>query len=163
VVSDDGGRVVALSLQLAQAHQVLRRQIGELKSGLGHSRLNDDALVTHCLTFCDALGAHHRGEDDGLFVQLLRARPDLAATVAKLVEDHEMIAGIASRVRALADQAADSDADGVEAIAREMDGLTAIMESHFRYEERAISRALDDGVADTGWSEMVFRFGGQPS
>jgi hypothetical protein len=98
-----------------------------------------------------------------LFVQLLRARPDLAATVAKLVEDHEMIAGIASRVRALADQAADqaadSDADGVEAIAREMDGLTAIMESHFRYEERAISRALDDGVADTGWSEMVFRFG----
>jgi hypothetical protein len=32
------------------------------------------------------------------------------------------------------------------------------MESHFRYEERAISNALDQGTADTGWSAQVFRF-----
>jgi hypothetical protein len=44
------------------------------------------------------------------------------------------------------------------AIRRELDGLAAIMESHFGYEERAVSDALDDGVQDTGWSTLVFTF-----
>lgn len=105
-----------------------------------------------------------------MFSQLLRERPDLAATVAKLVEDHGMIASILSRVRELADraanQAADRAADGaagargpaLDAIARELDGLAAIMESHFGYEERTISKALDTVVPDTDWPDMVFRF-----
>jgi hypothetical protein len=143
--------VVALSLQLAQAHQALRRQIVELRAGLGQRRLSDDALVTHCLAFCDTLTSHHRGEDEGMFSQLLLGRPDLSATVANLVEDHGLIATILSRVRELADMAAGSRG-GLEAIGREIDGLAAIMESHFGYEERAISRALDDGMPDTGWS-----------
>jgi hypothetical protein len=33
------------------------------------------------------------------------------------------------------------------------------MESHFSYEERTISEALDDGIPDTDWPDMVFRFG----
>jgi hypothetical protein len=44
-------------------------------------------------------------------------------------------------------------------IGRELDGLAAIMESHFGYEERAISEALDGGMPDISWSNMVFRFG----
>jgi hypothetical protein len=32
------------------------------------------------------------------------------------------------------------------------------MESHFGYEERAISDAVDDGVRDTGWTTAVFEF-----
>jgi hypothetical protein len=32
------------------------------------------------------------------------------------------------------------------------------MESHFGYEERAISGALDDQVQDTGWTAAVFEF-----
>ncbi|GGX79306.1 hypothetical protein GCM10010510_25320 [Streptomyces anandii JCM 4720] len=80
-----------------------------------------------------------------MFSQLLRERPDLAATVANLVEDHGMIASILSRVRELADGAAQSRAPALEAIRRELDGLAAIMESHFGYEERTISQALDDG------------------
>jgi hemerythrin-like domain-containing protein len=158
VASPEGDRVVALSLLLAQAHQVLRRQITELRAGLGQRRLGDDALVTHCLAFCDALTSHHRGED-GMFSQLLREHPDLSATVANLVEDHEMIAAILSRVRELADRAAKSRGAALEAIGREIDGLVAIMESHFGYEERAIGRVLDAGASETGWSEMVFRFG----
>lgn len=96
-----------------------------------------------------------------MFAELVRDRPDLAATVAKLTEDHELIAGILSRVRELADKAAapgEGGGEGAEAIGRELDGLAAIMESHFRYEERTISRALDDGLTDTGWSQTVFRF-----
>ncbi|PYC65734.1 hemerythrin HHE cation-binding protein [Streptomyces tateyamensis] len=159
MASRDGDRVAALSLQLSQAHQELRRQVNEIRTSLGQRRLSDDALVTHCLAFCAALTSHHQGEDDGLFSQLLRERPDLASTVASLVEDHGMIASILSRVRGIADRAAESRGPVLEAIGRELDGLAAIMESHFGYEERAISKALDDGVPDTDWTDMVFRFG----
>jgi hypothetical protein len=138
-------RVLALSLQLAQAHEELLEQIHQLGAGRG-------ALVTHCLAFCAALTSHHRGEDEGLFAELLRERPDLAGTVAKLVEDHELIASIVARVRELA------DGGSPEAVRGELDGLVAIMESHFDYEERAIGAALDGGVPDTGWSDLVFKF-----
>ncbi|GAA3827165.1 hypothetical protein GCM10022206_77310 [Streptomyces chiangmaiensis] len=67
-----------------------------------------------------------------------------------------MIASILSRVSELSDRAAESRGSVLEAIGRELDGLAAIMDSHFRYEERTISAALDEGVLDTGWSGMVF-------
>ena len=157
MASHDRDRAVALSLQLAQAHQELRRQISQLKADLRQHRPDGDVLVTHCLAFCAALTSHHQGEDTGMFAELLRERPDLAGAVAKLVQDHEMITSILSRVAELADHAT-SHSPGLEAIGRELDGLAAIMESHFNYEERAISEALDGGIPDTGWSGKVFRF-----
>jgi hypothetical protein len=157
VASQNRDRVVALSLQLVQAHQELRRQVNRLKTGLGQ-RQPTNVLVAHCVAFCAALTSHHQGEDSGMFADLLRERPDLAATVFKLVEDHEMIASILSRVAELTGHAAGSDGPVSEAIRGELDGLAAIMESHFAYEERAIGEALDGGVPDTGWSDMVFRF-----
>ncbi|MEU6491945.1 hemerythrin domain-containing protein [Streptomyces sp. NPDC046984] len=159
MASQDRDRMAAWSLQLAEAHQELRHRINEIRTGLGQRRLSDDALLTHCLAFCTALTTHHHGEDDGMFSQLLFARPDLAATVANLAEDHGMIAAILAQVSELADRAAGSGGDALEAIGGELDGLAAIMESHFGYEERTISEALDEGVADTGWSADVFRFG----
>ncbi|MFI8534867.1 hemerythrin domain-containing protein [Streptomyces aquilus] len=159
MASRDGDRAVALSQQLAQAHQELRRQISEIRTSIGQGRLSDDVLLTHCLAFCAALTSHHQGEDDGMFSELLRQRPDLAPTVAKLVEDHGLISSILSRVRELADRAAELRGPALEPIGRELDGLAAIMESHFRYEERTISEALDDGEPGTDWSDMVFGFG----
>ena len=94
-----------------------------------------------------------------MFSQLLRDRPDLATTVANLVDDHDMIASILSRLRELADGAAESCGPVLEAIGWELDGLAAIMESHFSYEERKVSEALDAGVPGTGWPDMVFRLG----
>ncbi|MFJ9444449.1 hemerythrin domain-containing protein [Kitasatospora sp. NPDC101235] len=162
MASPSTGRTAALSLQLSRAHQDLRRRLADLRANLGRPRRpgGDEALLTHCLAFCTALTNHHQGEDGGLFAQLLRERPDLAPTIGKLVEDHGFIAHILTRVRHLADQAANA-APGAdpEAIGRELDGLAAIMDSHFAYEERAIGAALDAGVADDGWSEPVLRFG----
>ncbi|MFJ2864377.1 hemerythrin domain-containing protein [Kitasatospora sp. NPDC087314] len=159
MASHDGDRAVALSVQLSQAHQELRRRIGRIRTGIGRRSPDDDTLRTHCLAFCTALTAHHQGEDEGAFAHLVRERPELAGTVAKLVEDHEMITAILTRVRELADHAAESPGEGLEAVGRELDGLAAILESHFAYEERTISEALDSAVPDTGWSDRVFRFG----
>lgn len=149
--------MAALSFQLSQAHQQLRRQITEIKASLGHRRLGDDELLTHCLAFCSALTTHHRGEDDGMFAQLQRDYPDLAPTIAKLVQDHTMIDSIVTQVRDLAIRATESRGPTLEAISRELDGLAAIMESHFGYEERAISKALDGLASDAEWHDAVFR------
>ncbi|MEU1289805.1 hemerythrin domain-containing protein [Kitasatospora sp. NPDC005856] len=179
MASPSTGRTAALSLQLASAHQELRRRLTDLRADLGRPRRpdgphlpddpdhpggggDDGGLLAHCLAFCTALTSHHQGEDSGLFAQLLRERPDLAPTIGKLVEDHGHITHILTRVRHLADQAAaapgtDPATADSEAIGRELDGLAAIMESHFAYEERALGAALDAGVHDDGWSQPVLR------
>ncbi|MFJ9697326.1 hemerythrin domain-containing protein [Kitasatospora sp. NPDC101183] len=147
---NDGERVLALSLQLTRTHRELRRRVDDLINGIkaadGAAPRVDEELRAHCLAFCGALTTHHRGEDDGLFAELLRERPDLAGTIANLVQDHTLIEGILTRVVELAER---TDLDEV---GRELDGLAAIMESHFRYEERTLAAALDAGVPDTGWS-----------
>ncbi|MEV6847604.1 hemerythrin domain-containing protein [Actinoplanes sp. NPDC051411] len=145
-------RAVALGRRLARAHQELRRRLGEIRDNPGEHR----TLTDHCLAFCAALTAHHQGEDSGMFTELLRERPDLAGTVRNLVDDHDMIASILARVAELAGRAA--TAESGERAAIELDGLAAIMENHFRYEERAIGDVLDRGVADAGWAGPVFRF-----
>lgn len=168
----DLDRTTAWSRQLAEAHATLRERLRRLRSnpgggpgggGPGGGRDGDGAdgdLLAHCLGFCAALTAHHEGEDGGLFAELLRVRPDLEATVDALEEDHWLIARILGTVQDLARESQGGVTPERERrIQGELDGLAAIMESHFRYEERAIGAALDDGVADTGWSRPVLTFG----
>jgi Hemerythrin HHE cation binding domain len=154
--ADDAQRVTAFSVQLRRAHQQLRDQLAALGADLGRPAAPAN-LTGHCLAFCAALTTHHQGEDDGMFGALLRARPDLAPAVEKLREDHAAMAALLGEARALAERARAAPAESLPALRRQFDGLTAITESHFRYEERAIGAALDDGVADTGWSAPVFR------
>ncbi|MFC0533776.1 hemerythrin domain-containing protein [Phytohabitans kaempferiae] len=139
-------RATALSIQLAQTHDALRDRIRALRRQLAAGNLSDDsaartALLAHCVGFCDALDIHHIGEDDGLFPALRREFPELAPTVDKLAEDHWLIAGLLRRVRDLADRAA-AGADATS-IVGELDGLMAIMDSHFAFEERRVSAAID--------------------
>jgi 2-oxo-4-hydroxy-4-carboxy--5-ureidoimidazoline (OHCU) decarboxylase len=131
VAIHDRDRVAALSRQLARAHQELRDRLDDVRA--------HPTLTEHCLAFCAALTAHHQGEDIGMFTELLREHPDLAGAVEKLMDDHRMIAAILT-----------GDTD--------LDGLAAVMENHFRYEERVLRAALDQGVTGTGWAGAVFRF-----
>ena len=150
-------RAEAFSQQLRRAHQQLRDHLARIRDGLGRDEHVGTGLEVHCLAFCSALGTHHGGEDDGMFAELLDARPDLAPAIRNLIDDHAAIAAILGQVRALTGQAKTAPAQRLPELRRELDGLAAIMESHFGYEERAISAALDHGVPDTGWSRPVFR------
>ena len=157
VATNDSQRAVAFSRQLRQAHQHLRDQLARIRGELRRIEHAETELAVHCLAFCSALTTHHMGEDDGMFTELLKARPDLAPTIRNLIDDHAAIAAILLQVRALATQADTAPAESLPGLRRELDGLAAIAESHFRYEERAISTALDNDVPDTGWSRPVFR------
>jgi hypothetical protein len=68
--------------------------------------------------------------------------PDLRPLLAETAEDHVLISGIVARIEEVA-------ASGDPALAAELDGLAAIVESHFAFEERRIREALDalDGSA----------------
>jgi hypothetical protein len=61
--------------------------------------------------------------------------------IDNLIEDHGLVAGILRRIRELL--APGQTPSGPGALIRELDGLTAILESHFSYEERRIAEALD--------------------
>jgi hypothetical protein len=152
-------RMAALSEQLIEVHQGLRERLAALRrevaagsavgagprsgsepgsrSGSGPGSGSGD-LLSHCLSFCTAIHTHHRAEDDELFPALRDTAPELTPIIDKLAEDHVLVAGIGQRIRDLLASAADPDTLG-----RELDGLTAILESHFSFEERRIAAALD--------------------
>lgn len=121
------------------AHQRLRRALrlvrGSLEAGDSASARAD--LLLYCKGFCAALDGHHVREDAGLFPELSARHPSLRPTIVKLQQDHEMIAMLLGRL----DHAITSDATPGE-LAMHLDGLSAIMESHFRYEERELLGVL---------------------
>ncbi|GAA3164171.1 hemerythrin domain-containing protein [Nonomuraea salmonea] len=56
-------RIAAWGDELIKLHDGFRRDLAALRE----SRMDAADLRTHCLTFCDALHAHHEGEDGALF------------------------------------------------------------------------------------------------
>jgi len=158
MAASNADRMIALSRQLAHVHNRLRDQLRSLRSTLCSPNPPEHDLRTHCLAFCSALTTHHGGENAGMFTEILRVRPDLEPVVANLAQDHQMIASILGSIRNLAHEATGTTPERRELIRRELDGLGAILESHFRYEERAISATLDSGaVQNTGWAATVFQ------
>jgi hypothetical protein len=73
--------------------------------------------------------------------------------IDKLTEDHALVAGILRQVRELLTPGRASS--GPDALVRELDGLIAIPESHFSYEERRIATALD-ALGPAAWTAEVF-------
>jgi hypothetical protein len=152
-------RAVALSEQLTRVHASLRdrlvfvrQQVAERGEPAPGVAMPDD-LLSYCLGFCAAVRTHHSGEDGQLLPALRAAAPGLAPVIGKLAEDHELVAGILRRIRDLLDPG--QAPAGPETLLRELDGLTAILESHFGYEERRIAQALD-ALGPGGWVAEVF-------
>src|SRR6201996_1200581 len=117
-------RAVARSEQLVQVHQGLRERLASL--GAAAPAVPDD-LLSHCLAFCAAINTHHTGEDQELFPALRAAVPELAPVIGKLEEDHVLVAGLLGELRGLLEGRPAADPARLQ---RELDGLTAILESH---------------------------------
>jgi hemerythrin-like domain-containing protein len=98
-------------------------------------------LLVYCRGFCTALTRHHTAEDAVLFPELERRHPDLADVLRRLRQDHGMIAYLVAGLERALDRATDP-LSSRDAVGRHLDGVGAIMESHFRYEERALGGVL---------------------
>lgn len=133
-------RLEAWGRELRHVHRELRTRIGLLREQVLHGETDTELakdLRLICLGFCGALTTHHTAEDTRLFPHVLAAHPGLGPVVDQLMEDHQMLAALIQDL----DQVART-ADAAQVL-RHLDGITAIMESHFAYEERRLTAVLD--------------------
>ncbi len=133
---DSTSRIAAFGTQLIEVHDWLREQLAQLRADVDAGTGQPRKLQAHCLTFCSALTTHHTGEDSGAFPELARQFPALKPVLEQLTQDHDMITILLNRLEQL------DFTDQAEA-QRELNGIEAIMESHFAYEERKIVEALN--------------------
>ncbi|MEV6651832.1 hemerythrin domain-containing protein [Streptomyces sp. NPDC051219] len=144
-------RVTAWGGELRRVHGKLRNALALARAGLDGGDPADAAtdLLLFCHGFCAALSGHHRAEDGSLFPELVRARPDLAPVVAKLTQDHNMIEHLIGGL-----QKAVADSTDPEVAHRHLDGIEAVMETHFKYAEKQLGAVLDGMDADFDRTEI---------
>ena len=134
-------RLVAWSRELRTTHDRLRDALTVTRQALATGEPAESAtrdLLLFCHGFCAALTAHHEGEDSDLFPAIARQHPGLRDTLRYLRQDHSMIAHLVGGL-----QTAVASAAPPAELARHLDGVAAIMESHFRYEERQLLAVLE--------------------
>ncbi len=134
-------RTRAWGEEMREVHRRLRAALDLARESIEDEHAADppaaDPLL-YCWGFCTALSGHHRSEDRALFPRMARQRPDLAPVIAQLVQDHNMIEHLLGALQ----RALEHGASTAEKL-RHLDGIEAVMESHFRYEERQLLSTLD--------------------
>ncbi|GIF67833.1 hypothetical protein Ais01nite_58680 [Asanoa ishikariensis] len=146
-------RLIAWSHELRQVHTRLREALDLTRTAISEGRSGEAAtrdLLLYCHGFCAALDGHHRGEDHTLFPAIKAAHPKLAPVLRQLTQDHSMIAHLLGGLQAALDRSAP-----VTELDRHLDGVAAIMESHFRYEERQLLTVLETLSLDASPEEVL--------
>ncbi|GAB2731559.1 hemerythrin domain-containing protein [Nocardioides pakistanensis] len=137
----DKTRLVAWSRELRAVHERLREALSITRAALADGDAAAPAtrdLLLYCGGFCTALTGHHQGEDRELFPALAEQYPELRETLRYLQQDHSMIAHLLTGL----EEAVDRSSTPPE-LDRHLEGVAAIMESHFRYEERQLLTVLE--------------------
>ncbi|MFT4215723.1 MAG: hemerythrin domain-containing protein [Micropruina sp.] len=134
-------RLIAWNNELRTVHQRLRDVRRLTRAALAAGQPAEPAqrdLLLFCHSFCVALTGHHEGEDRELFPAIAAAHPELREVLRNLRQDHSMIAHLLAGLQAAVDRTAPPDD-----LNRHLEGIAAIMESHFRYEERSLRTVLE--------------------
>ena len=135
-------RFLAYGNQLIEIHIELREMLDDLREGVVPGR----ELGAHCLTFCAAVTRHHTGEDTGVFPFLAARHPELRDFLYQLERDHQTIAWMLGRVQHVAaalQPGGEPEPDRVAAIQAELNGLAAVLETHFIGEEKRLVAVLN--------------------
>jgi len=153
----DRERVVAWGQELRAVHRRLRDALQFAREAVEDGTETESLaknLDLFCWGFCTALNGHHSSEDSALFPLVLREAPDLASTIGKLVQDHNMIAYlIVDLEKSL------SEKSGRDVLLRHLDGIEAVMETHFRFEEKQLVGLLDGMARPIGDRDKTDLFG----
>ncbi|MER5704805.1 hemerythrin domain-containing protein [Micromonospora sp. NPDC002296] len=137
-------RARALGDELVRIHDSLRTDLKrirrEIDSYSGDIGTRPTELRAHCAAFCLALTKHHTSEDATAFPILREEFGELAPLLDQLEQDHHMVADIVRRVQRLLEELTP---ENTERMKGELDGLAAILESHFQWEERRLVEAFN--------------------
>jgi hypothetical protein len=134
-------RVVAWSAELRRVHQRLADALVIARASIESGEPVAAGLdpLTYCWAFCSALDGHHGGEDQWLFPMVRAARPDVTDVLDNLARDHRMIGHLLADLRRAMTAGA-----GVAELVRHVDGIEAVMTTHFRYEEKRLLGIVDE-------------------
>jgi len=148
VTERETSRLTAWSAELRRVHIRIRSALRVTRDAVAAGIPEVTAareLLLSCHGVCAALDDHHRSEDRVLFPAIEAEHPELAPVLRKLQQDHSMIAHLLGGLQSAVDAHATP-----EELDRHLDGIAAIMESHFRYEERQllVVRETLDLIAD---------------
>lgn len=126
---------------MRQVHRRLREALSVTRASLADGTPGESAtreLLLYCHGFCTALDSHHRGEDHTLFPAVEAAHPELRPVLRSLEQDHSMIAHLLGGLKTAVDRATPP-----EELDQHLEGISALMENHFRYEERQLLTVLE--------------------
>ena len=126
-------QVAAGSLDVATA----RSEINKLTM-----RQNQWTVGAYCESYCRLVGLHHTLETTQLFPGLSRLDSRLAPVTARLDAEHEVIAGLLSRVDAALVALVTDPVSGMPAVQAAVDLLTDSLLSHLSYEEHQLLEPL---------------------
>jgi len=153
-VSDvEKNRLVAWDREMRAVHTRLREILELVRASLDASELPPRELLLYCHGFCVALSRHHIAEDAELFPVLSARHPELGDTIRKLQQDHGMIAHLIADL-----EHAVAMAGSPEQLALHVEGIGAIMESHFRFEERQLLEILETLEVDQPIARVLGEF-----
>ena len=140
----EAARVGAATLQLRDIHAGLRQELAAVRAAVD-DYLDGTApppvadLRRHCMSYCDALHAHHTRED-GVFPRLAKDFPELKPALDRLTREHELVARLNEEITALINRLGTGDAAQLRG---ELGRLSGELEAHFVYEEAHLGPALD--------------------
>lgn len=144
---------MAWSQELRRVHHRLREALLTTRAALAEGTPGAAAtrdLLLYCHGFCTALDGHHQGEDRTLFPAIAAAHPELRPVLRTLEQDHSMITHLLGGLRAAVDRAAPP-----EELDAHLEGVEAVMENHFRYEERQLLTVLETLELDAEPQEVL--------
>ena len=121
---------------LVEVHDWLRAELADVRAELNCGTPRE--LRLRCAGFCTALTRHHTGEGTSIFPLLAGRFPALAPALAKLDEEHVVVARLQEEIQRLVEEEADP-----ARLRAEFDRLKSELDSHFAYEERTIVAALN--------------------
>ncbi|MGC5016817.1 hemerythrin domain-containing protein [Streptosporangium sp. DT93] len=146
--SEAGDRLTALGTQLLEVHIWLREMLEDLQDGIDDyfdgRGLPPRDLRAHCLSFCTALTRHHTGEDGGAFPAIAEEYPELRKVLSDLRADHNQLDWLMGNLRKLLDSLPEEpDPATATRVREEVGALSAIMQTHFIYEEKKLISVLN--------------------
>lgn len=134
-------RLIAWSKEMRVVHQRLREALRVTRAAVrqdGVESATPRDLLLFCHGFCLALTGHHQGEDRLLFPAIAEAHPELRPVLRKLEDDHAQIGVLLESLGTAVERT-----DSLDRIESHLEGIAAIMESHFQYEERQLLAILE--------------------
>ncbi|GAA3755922.1 nitroreductase/quinone reductase family protein [Salinactinospora qingdaonensis] len=144
----DTSRAWAMGEEFVRLHNQYRRALARIReelddhdpAGAGPTLEPGRDLRTYCLTFCADLEEHHQGEDSRLFPDLANRFPELADIVARLREEHIVVARLLRGIEESLTELSTGDAAGVR---QRFEELAEELERHLDYEEEQLVPVLN--------------------